>query len=69
MKYWFCIPKYKAWCKEYLEKKWKPSLPDLNFALERIGKLNILYCPEVCGVDTEKYAEFLVKVKDTLNRI
>ena len=37
--------------------------------LERIDKLNILYCPEGCGGDTEKYAEFPVKVKDTLKRI
>ena len=68
-KYWFWIPKYKALCKEYLEKKRKPCLPDLNFVLERIDELNILHCPEDCGGDIEKYTEFLVKFKDTLKRI
>ena len=62
--FWFTC---KIWCEEYLREKWKPScLLNLKFILKRIDEQNLLYCPGAY-IDSEKYIEFLVRVRDKKN--
>ena len=67
-KYWFWVLKYKLYCEEHLRGKWRPYLQKLNFVLKKINELNILYCLGTFN-DSEKYMEFLTKVKDERKRI
>ena len=63
VRYWFWFT-CKIWCEEYLREKWKPScLLNLKFILKRIDEQNLLYCPGAY-IDSEKYIEFLVRVRD-----
>ena len=65
----FWLPSCKTWCEKYLKEKWKPScLLNVKLVLKRIDQQDLSYCPGAY-VDSEKYMEFLVRVKEITKKI
>ena len=62
-KYWLWLAMYKLYFEGHLREELRPCFPKLNFVLKRINELNIFYYPGTV-IDSEKYMEFLTRVKD-----